>query len=79
MTPTAANYLHQSSNSSGSWVEERMNVEVYQSKCGRALRDYFVSLKVELVILTLQSTGREENIAFVTINSESLLRLERII
>ena len=36
MTPTAANYLHQSSNSSGSWVEERMNIEVYQSKCGRA-------------------------------------------
>jgi hypothetical protein len=41
---------------------------------------YFMSSpKVELVILTLQSTGREENIAFVTINSESLLRLERII
>ena len=41
MTPTTAIYLHQSSNSSGSWVGERMNVEVYQSKkCGRALRDY---------------------------------------
>ena len=35
MTPTTAIYLHQSSNSSGSWVEEWMNVEVYQSKCGR--------------------------------------------
>ena len=34
MTPTTAIYLHQSSNSSGSWVEERMNVEVYQSKLG---------------------------------------------
>jgi hypothetical protein len=80
MTPTTAIYLHQSSNSSGSWVEERMNVEVYQSNCGRALRDYgtlfyVFSKKVELVILILQSTGREEiNIAFVTINSESLLR-----
>ena len=46
---------------------------------GRALRDYgtlfHVIAKVELVLLILQSTGREEiNIAFVTINSESLLR-----
>ena len=76
MTPTTAIYLHQSSNPSSSWVEEWMNVEVYQSSCGRgrALRDYG-TLFVELVILILQSTGREEiNIAFVTINSESLLR-----
>ena len=52
-----------------------MNVEVYQSKCGRALRDYGTLFHVILVILILQSTGREEiNIAFVTINSESLLR-----
>jgi hypothetical protein len=40
---------------------------------------FMASLKVELVILSLQSTGMEENIGFVTINSESLLRLERII
>ena len=75
MTPTTAIYLHQSSNSPSSWVEEWMNVEVYQSKCGRALRDYGTLFHVILVILILQSTGREEiNIAFVTINSESLLR-----
>jgi hypothetical protein len=31
MAPAAATYLHQSSDSPGSGVEERMNVEVYQS------------------------------------------------
>ena len=31
MAPAAATYLHQSSNSPGSGVEERMNVEVYQT------------------------------------------------
>ena len=76
MTPTTAIYLRQSSNSSGG-VEEWMNVEVYRvSWEGIERLWYFISSpKVEFVILILQSTGREEiNIAFVTINSESLLR-----
>ena len=75
MTPTTAIYLHQSSNSSGSWVEERMN-GVRVGGHWETMLLYFMSTpKVELIILILQSTGREEiNIAFVTINSESLQR-----